>query len=162
MIPYYKLFVIGVRTFTKPAIYKLKETSIKYPQSLYSRVLIKIGRKFYVLERRIQRKFLGVKDSTDSNEIKISDEKSLEKSATFLFEVVILYGILIGISLHELNRYTVKQKKLKRNIKEMKEENKNLREQFVDVKAEFEEAKMLLKAQHSILERLVINERKTE
>jgi hypothetical protein len=154
MIPYYKLFVIGVRTFTKPAIQKLKEKCLSYPQSIPNRILVKAGKKYYLLERSIQRKFLGVKDE-NGYEIRISDEKSLEKSATFIFEVIILYGILILVSLHELNRYTVKQKKLKRTIKDIKEENQNLKGNLGQARTEMEELKILIQSQQKVLESLI-------
>ena len=119
MIPLVKIMAIFAKTFTKPMIGFIKKSPIhQYPAVKH--VFVRIGNQLYRFERKVNRRFLGI-ENAEAGSVSLSDEKAFENALNFILEVVVLYGIVLGIAFSEVKKNTEEKKKLKNTIEGLEE-----------------------------------------
>jgi hypothetical protein len=120
MIPFFKIFGIIAKTFTKPAAKLLK--SVFYSRvNLFRPHFIWFGNSLYAIELRINRAFLGVKAPTGKNQgsQQLPDDQAFDYASSFLLEVCLVYGILMYIAITEVKKSMDDKKKMKNDLESL-------------------------------------------
>lgn len=104
MIPFFKIFSLVIRIFTRPMVNYTKKLHIGQHKSIpgaFRTSFIRLGNKYNQLETYINRKFLKIETPDDLFIKPLSEDVALEKGIEFFYEILI-YLILILLPLYEL------------------------------------------------------------
>ena len=136
MIPLFKIFVIITKTFTKPVISQTKGWVKAARPGFITRNFVWIGHKAHFYEMVINKKFFGMKINMERMK-KLTDEEAMEYAINFFLEVVVLYGVILGLALLEL-------KKSHESSQKEKDEKAKLKSQVSTMETELNDVKQLL------------------
>ena len=104
MIPFFKIFSLVIRIFTRPMVSYTKKYHLgrsKTTPKLLRNGFIRLGNSYNHLETYINRKFLKI-DSPDPLFIKpLSEDVALEKGVEFFYEII-AYSVLLILPISEL------------------------------------------------------------
>jgi hypothetical protein len=105
MIPLDKLATIIFKTFSSHLI-KFTKQHTKHRLLFLRGPFIWVGNQLHIFEHRVNKRFTdSVKKLKEDQYIKkLSSDKAFDNGFNFMLEVVLLYGIIIAISIHEVNK----------------------------------------------------------
>ena len=115
MIPLYKLFVVSGRLFAKPIVNLIKKRhkfNTDLSKSLQGSFFIRMGKLEQKMDLWMNRKILSIRGDDDLFVKPLNDEVALEKGVEFFYEILI-YGVILGLTLYELNRTSNASKETK-------------------------------------------------
>lgn len=122
MIPVVKLVIVLTKTFTKPFLGFAKKKSKNANAGFFKKQFIKLGNSVHRFNTRINRRLKDRKSTSDEAYIKdLPDEKAFEEGANFLMELIFLYGLTIGITIHEVIKKHKDSDKLERELNRLEE-----------------------------------------
>lgn len=127
MIPFVKIAAIFIKTFTKPMIGYAKKSGVQ--SGRVRQGFIWLGNKLYRIETNINRRFLGM-EAVENESRRLSDDAAFENAFNFILEVVVLYGILLGIAFSEVKKGIEEKKQAKLVIENLQEGVANLEKQL--------------------------------
>jgi len=121
MIPIKKIVTILAKTFTKPLIAFAKKHTKDHFVFLRSG-FIWLGNSVHRFEYKINRKFAGRDYKGRESYIKdLPDDKAFDSGFNFFLEVIVLYGVLLGITINEANKSLEEKSKEKEFMAGLKE-----------------------------------------
>ena len=129
MIPLIKIVAIFAKTFTKPLIGVAKQASKRHALPL-RHSFVWLGNRIHRIEVQINRKFIGI-DSVNGQVTDLSDDAAFENALNFILEIVIVYGILLGIAFQEVKKGMEEKKKAKRDLEDLQESVQRLESQLL-------------------------------
>lgn len=104
MIPFFKIFSLVIRIFTRPMVNYTKKYHLGNTANtplLLRKNFVWLGNYYHRLESWINRKFLKI-ETPDALFIKpLSDDVALEKGVEFFYEILV-YSILLVLPLYEM------------------------------------------------------------
>jgi hypothetical protein len=105
MIPVGKVVTIFFKTFSGHLI-KFAKLHTRHRLFFLRGGIIWIGNRLHTLDHQINKKFSdSLTKSNGKGYIKaLPDDKAFDNGFNFLLEVVLLYGIILAISIHEVNK----------------------------------------------------------
>ena len=115
MIPLYKLFVVSGRLFAKPIVNLIKKrhkSNTDLSKSLQGSFFIRMGKLEHKTDLWMNRKILSIRGDDDLFVKPLNNEVALEKGVEFFYEILI-YGVILGLTLYELNRTSNASKETK-------------------------------------------------
>ena len=128
MLPLIRLLVIGIKMCTEPIIGHIKNIAQVKAAGRVRFFLIKAGGRIHIYENSINRKFLGLKDQSEIEEL--SEEEAIQKACSFFLEVFVLYGIFFYWAITETLDSMESSRQLKKDLDNLKESNENLKIDF--------------------------------
>jgi hypothetical protein len=133
MIPLFKIIAIVGKTFAKPFISQAKYMVKNGRFVPITRRFVWMGHKVHYFELVINKKFFGMKVNEERLK-KLTDEEAIEYATSFILEIVVLYGVILGIAYVELNKAAESSAKEKEDKEKMKVAIKNLQQEMSDTK----------------------------
>lgn len=109
MIPFFKVFALTTRVFSRPLLMYIKsyhKSNKELMDSFMARPFITIGNWQYHASMFINRKLLGVETDTDMFVRPLNVEIALEQGMELFYEIV-LYVFILGICVYEIRKYTI-------------------------------------------------------
>ena len=105
MLPFFKVFSLVTRVFSRPVVNYIKTVHKNNFKNLtgVSKFLVVLGNKQYRIEVWMNRKLLNLKTDSDMFMKPLSTEIALEKGIEFFYEVF-FYSLIIGVTCYELYR----------------------------------------------------------
>ena len=118
MIPLYKLFVVSGRLFAKPIVNLIKKrhkSNADLSKSLQGSFFIRMGKLEHRVDLWMNRKILSIRGDDDLFVKPLNSEVALEKGVEFFYEVLI-YGVILGLTVYELNRTSRSSREAKEKL----------------------------------------------
>ena len=104
MLPFFKVFSLVIRAFSRPLIAYTKryQSSNKQNVGKFLRVFfIRMGNFYNVMETKINKKFLKISVADDIFIKPLSDDVALDRGVEFFYEVI-FYSIILALPLYEM------------------------------------------------------------
>jgi hypothetical protein len=154
MIPLFKVVVIFIKTFTKPVVGIMKKMTFNN-RSFLRNPLILVGNYLNRIEVRINRRFIGVQNTSTQVIPDLADDKAFENAMNFLLEAVFIYGLLLSIAIFEVIKGMDEKKNMKADMVEMKKTVIELRQQLGEIVEATQQYKAAIEAQQKEQEKLL-------
>lgn len=105
MLPFFKIFSLGVRIFSRPVVNYVKTLHKNNFKTIgpISKLFVALGNKQYKLEIFVNRKLMNLKTDSDMFLKPLSTEIALERGIEFFYEVI-FYSVIITITLFEMHK----------------------------------------------------------
>ena len=157
MIPFFKIFSLVIRVFTRPMVNYTKKYHLgntKNTPRLLRAYFVALGNYYNRAESWINRKFLKI-ETPDALFIKpLSDDVALEKGVEFFYEIMV-YLILLVLPLYEMytthNATAKKTEQQEKRLKDIEDSiafiKKEQEQQASRLQESFQELKSMLKNQ---------------